>query len=295
MHLLDTWVPEAILTALPAANLIFALANARRRARARAITSHHSPAFTYNRLLNQLDGWAAATPAVDRVVCVSAAVRDSLLSKLGRYHAKTVVIANALPPLIEQLIDTLRQQDAPVPGRLVACGRLAPQKNYPVLIQAMRWLPDTNLSVVGNGPDEQALRHLAAECGVGDRVHFLGWRSREETLALMASSDVFVQPSLFEGHSLALIEAAKLGLPLIVSNVPSQVEAVLRRDGTPCALMHKHNDDRGLAACVGQMIADRAKREHFHRLALSLGEESRFSVLVDQYEALISPASRPLP
>jgi len=132
-----------------------------------------------------------------------------------------------------------------------------------------------NLSVVGIGPDEQALRQLAAVCGVGDRVHFLGWRSREETLALMASSDVFVQPSLFEGHSLALIEAAKLGLPLIVSNVPSQAEAVLRRDGTPCALMHEHNDDRGLAACVSQMIADRAKREHFHRLALPRGQNTR--------------------
>lgn len=294
VRLLRTWAPDAVLTALPAANLVFPAANLLCRPRARAVISHHSPVSTYNRTLDRLDGWLAATAAVDAAVCVSRSVRDSLAGKPDRYRAKAAVIANALPPAVEALIAELRRTREPaVPGRLIACGRLSAEKNHPVLIRAMRHLPAATLCIVGAGPDEDALRRLAVGCGVDARVRFLGWRSREETLALMAGSAVFVQPSRFEGRSLALVEAAKLGLPLVVSDVPSHREAVVRRDGVPCGALHDPDDDLGLATAVVRLLDDPAAREEAGALASSLGEEIRYSDAVDRYEALLSPGPRP--
>jgi len=284
-----------LLTALPAANVVFPVANALRRAPARVVTSHHTPSFTYNRVLDRLDGWIGRTRAVHTVVCVSGAVQDALSGRSCPYLSKSLVIKNALSPEIGAEVVSLRRHFAtidPAPGRLIACGRLSAQKNYPVLIRAMALLPQATLDIIGTGPDEAALRSLTQDCGVAERVRFIGWRSRPDTLAAMAASDVFVQPSRFEGHSLALVEAATLGLPIIVSDVPSQVEAVVRRDSTVCALLHGADDHIALSKAVSLLSANRASRQRYAALSASLGDESNFSAMVDQYEVSINLAYR---
>jgi glycosyltransferase involved in cell wall biosynthesis len=77
--------------------------------------------------------------------------------------------------------------------------------------------------IYGRGPHEAALRARAEALGVmADRITFAGQLPREEVLARVAQCDVFAQMSLVEGHSLALIEAGRIGLPLVVSDVASQ-------------------------------------------------------------------------
>ena len=305
VRLLRSKAPRAIFTALPAANVVFPLANRLGGAGAQVFTSHHSPVATYNPAISRMDGWVGASRAVDGIVCVSQAVRDSMSGRAGAYAAKAMVITNALPPVVEERIRQLRltpaarpyeaspgaSPDAPAGCRVVASGRLAAQKNYPVLIRAMAHVPGATLEVIGAGPDEAALRQLAAECGVAGRITFAGLKPRNDTLATVAAADIFVQPSLFEGHSLALVEAAKLGLPLVVSDVPSQVEGVTRRDGTLCALLHDLHDHAGLAQAIRSLADDVRLRETYRALAASLGEEVCFSDMVDRYEALLPRAA----
>lgn len=281
--------PDVIFSALPAANVVLPVANRISGAGAALFTSHHSPVATYDRRLERLDRWLGGTDAVHGVICVSEAVRSSL-SRVGRgYAAKVRVVRNALPRAVEALIAELRSGPPRRIGprhRVVACGHLTPQKNHAVLIRAMAALPEATLDIVGGGQDEGALRHLAMACGVADRVTFHGQRDRCDTLALMAEADVFAQPSLFEGHSIALLEAIALGLPLVVSNVPSQVEAVTRRDGTLCALVHDVEDSAALAAALRQVLDDDGTHAELRRLTGSLHAESRFGEMVDHYEAL---------
>ena len=174
-----------------------------------------------NPLLNAVDGWTGSWKNVATVVCVSDAVGASLKGKPRSYLAKRRIIRNALPPRIEAHLAALaskRHHRQAKARRVVATGRLAAQKNYPVLLRAAVHMPDVQVQIVGAGPDEDMLKAMARDLAVTNRVTFLGHRPREETLELLAAGGVFVQPSLFEGHSLALIEAAKLRLPLIVSN-----------------------------------------------------------------------------
>jgi glycosyltransferase involved in cell wall biosynthesis len=287
--------PDAVISALPAANLAAIVGTAVAARRARVIITHHSPVQTHNRLFNALDSWLGGWRNVYGIISVSDAVRDSLKDKPAGYRAKCLTIRNALPPRIEKaLVDLVARRDPTVapPRTVVATGRLSRQKNYPVLLRAAKHLHDVRFLIIGEGEDEQALKTLARELGVEDRVEFLGRRPREETLALLANAGVFAQPSLFEGHSLALVEAAKLHLPLIVSNVPEQVEAVTLPDGRQCGMLVDPADDIGLAISIGQTLDDPASYRSWQDKSKQLADSVLYENMIDAYDSLL-PTSDP--
>ena len=281
--------PDMVFTAMPAANTAAALAGALAGARQRVAISHHSPAETHSRIFNAIDSLTGGLGSVNTVISVSAAVSESLSSKPARYRGKRRTIHNALPPRIENHLATLAAQHAPRTMRrrsVVATGRLAAQKNYPLLIRAARHVPDATFDIIGTGPDEAMLRDLAQVAGVADRVRFVGHRPREEALALLAEGDVFVQASLFEGHSLGLIEAAHLGLPLVVSDVPSQIEGITARDGTLCGLTAGIEEDVKLAGHINSLLDNPQIYAEYSARARRLGAEATYAAMIDAYEEL---------
>ncbi|WP_374547444.1 glycosyltransferase [Rhodoblastus sp.] len=283
--------PDAVISALPAANLAAIFGAAVAAPRARVIITHHSAVQTHNKLFNALDSWLGGWRNVFRIVSVSDAVRHSLQDKPAGYRAKCATIRNALPPRIEDALAELvakRDDSAAPPRTVVATGRLSRQKNYPALLRAARHLPDVQILIIGGGEDEQALKALAAELGVEDRVQFLGRKPREETLALLANAGVFAQPSLFEGHSLALVEAAKLHLPLVVSNVPEQVEAVTLADGLQCGMLVDPADDVALAKAIRDTLDDPAAYKSWRDKAKLLAESLRYDDMIAAYDMLLS-------
>ncbi len=281
--------PDVVFTAMPAANAAAALAGALVGAARRIVMSHHSPVETHSPRLNAVDSLTGSFGSVKAIISVSRAVERSLEAKPARYRAKRTTINNAVPPRIETLLASLNAAQTPRivrRRRIVATGRLAAQKNYPLLIHAARHLVNATIDIVGSGPDEEALRTLAQALGVAGRVRFLGHCPREEALAICARGDVFVQVSLFEGHSLGLIEAAKLGLPLVVSDVPSQIEGITARDGSLCGLVCCVDDAPGLARHLEALLDGPALYAEFAARALRLGAEANFADMLDAYEAL---------
>lgn len=107
----------------------------------------------------------------------------------------------------------------------VATSRLVVAKGIGELISAFKKLhhdqPDTRLWLFGEGPDDAQFKAQASGC---DDIHF--WGFPEDALARAADCDVFVHPSYLEGFSISLIEAAKLGLPIIACNVGGNPELV---------------------------------------------------------------------
>jgi glycosyltransferase involved in cell wall biosynthesis len=284
--------PAAVVTAMPFCDVIMPLAVRAAGTPTKVYVSHHSPITTHNRVLARLDGLTARMDCVAAVISVSHAVAASLDGMPAAYRAKRVTITNALPDKVEQLIDRLRDSGTvqDVPGRIVALGRLTHQKNYPMLIRALARMPAGSLDILGIGEDEQDLRALAAEQGVAERIRFLGQVSREEALAHAATAQVFVQVSHFEGHSLALIEAARLGLPLVVSQVPVQVEGITAADGETCGIAVPIGDEAALAAVLTRLLADPRERAAWAGRARRLGVEASNRAMVDAYERLLVPA-----
>lgn len=282
--------PDLIVTAMPAANILAAIAARIAGRKSCVVISHHSPTETHNPLLNRIDGLAGSLDSVKAVVSVSDSVSSTLANKSARYRAKRITIHNALPPEIEQLLENLAAERAGRIGtgrKVVATGRLAYQKNYPLLIRAAVHMPDVDIDIVGNGPDEDALKTLAAALGVTERVHFLGHRPRAEALTILARGDLFVQVSHFEGHSLGLIEAAKLGVPLIVSDVPVQIEGITRSDGQQCGIAVATDDDSGLARAITGLLDNPQAYAERADQARRLADETTFGAMVNAYRNLV--------
>lgn len=283
--------PTAVVTALPAANVIVPIAVTVGKVATKVITTHHTPSQTYLRALDIADAFTGRLSCVRHIVGVSDAVANTLASKPPSYRSKLITIRNAVPPEMEDVLATLAVARRLRPGRgrrLVCSGRLAEQKNYGVVLRSLARLPDVTLEIVGAGPEGPSLGRLAAELGVAQRVVFLGQKTRMETLERVSRGDIFVQMSLFEGNSLSLIEAAKLGIPLIVSDVPEQREGITDRAGIPCGLIVPTHDDRALAEAVRQLLDDAKKYLAFADHSARLGDQIRFEDLVSSYEQLFS-------
>ncbi|MCF3137471.1 glycosyltransferase [Streptomyces olivochromogenes] len=108
-------------------------------------------------------------------------------------------------------------------------GRLTPGKRFDVLIRALARLPaDCRLLLVGGGPEESALRAVAREAGVADRVLFTGERPYApdgspgpDLPSLTSAMDVLASPSPEEAFGLAVVEALAAGLPVRYASCPA--------------------------------------------------------------------------
>jgi glycosyltransferase involved in cell wall biosynthesis len=100
---------------------------------------------------------------------------------------------------------------------LLAVGRLAHEKGFDLLLRALvtvrEQFPDVDLTVLGSGPDEGALKGLCSELGIESAVRFAGYVA--QPWAYFSGASAFVLSSRHEGMSNALLEAAAAGLPLV--------------------------------------------------------------------------------
>lgn len=111
---------------------------------------------------------------------------------------------------------------------IVTIGRLVPQKDHACLLRAFAMMTariDSDLVIVGAGPELMALTHLARQYAIADRVHFAGHQANP--YPLLARADLFVLSSRFEGMPNVLIEALACGLPAVSTDCPSGPREIL--------------------------------------------------------------------
>lgn len=99
-------------------------------------------------------------------------------------------------------------------------GRFMEQKNHRFLIRIFHSFieknPNTKLLLIGDGEKLDEIKSLVRELMLENNVLFLG--VRDDISSLLSAMDIFIFPSLFEGLSIALVEAQASGLPCIVSD-----------------------------------------------------------------------------
>jgi len=121
---------------------------------------------------------------------------------------------------------------------LLAVGELAQRKGFDDLLRACALLRKEGVAfrcrIVGGGPMKWPLRWLARRLGVAGQVEFCGQAPHERVRHMMAEASIFVAPGVAgsgaqDGLPTALVEAMQNAMPVIVSDLAGQVEAV--RDG----------------------------------------------------------------
>ena len=144
-------------------------------------------------------------------------------------------------------------------------GRLDSQKNPQMLLQAIKDL-DADIEIIGNGPLRKQMENMASESKAD--ISFLGNIPHSDLPKYFQKWDVFVMPSLYEGHPKALIEAMSCGLAVIGSKV-SGIKELIRHEEN--GLLAELSVD-SIRASIIRLLED-------DKLRTKLGKAARKTVL----------------
>lgn len=211
---------------------------------------------------------ASARIGVSHGVCADMAALSSM--PLDKF----VTIYNPVPPAVAPSPDSLFAANAlwGTDGpRILAVGNLNPVKNHPVLLRAFAALlrPDARLMLLGRGESETALRALAVELGIGDRVIFAGFR--RDPAPFYASANLFVLSSDYEGLPNVIIEALSFGLPVVSTDCRSGPDEILQ--GGQFGRLVPVGDAAALAAALDAALDAPVDRDALVRRASDFAPE----------------------
>lgn len=97
-------------------------------------------------------------------------------------------------------------------------------------VKAARECPDLRLLLLGKGSQAGLLRNILMEAGLLDRVHFGGQVSQADLPRYYQVADLYVSASHSDGSSVSLLEALASGVPVLVSDIPGNLEWI--QEGT---------------------------------------------------------------
>ncbi len=157
---------------------------------------------------------------------------------------------------------------------VMAVGRIHPQKNLPMLLDAAALAMAARpfrLVLVGKGPDDAvaALKAQARDLGIADNVLFAG--EQANVFAWLSHADQFALVSRWEGSSNALLEAMAVGTPLLASRQAGDAAVVL--DGGRYGLLVDGNSEAAIAHGILRQLdkpVKPGKRAEAYRLADTL-------------------------
>jgi len=255
--------PDLVHTHLVHADVYGALGAWRTKA-ALVSTKHNDDPFRSGRFrhLERL-----VTRRADRVICITEALREFNVERVGLPAAKLDVVHYGMDELPEAWgpPDLL---SFPAGARvLLGILRLVPQKGIDVALEALARIrpshPDIHLVVLGEGPERARLEQQAAALGLTEAVWLPGRTG--DVAAWLARSELLVHPARWEGFGICLLEAMLAGLPVVATAVSSVPEIVA--DGET-GLLVPRDDATALAEALSVLLDDPAR-------ARQLGEAGR--------------------
>jgi glycosyltransferase involved in cell wall biosynthesis len=211
---------------------------------------------------------------VSRYIAISEQVQSHYARVAGISPDRLRIIYYGVPsdPLTSCPSELREEMQIPVDRFVVGfVGRLAPQKNVPLLLAAMRQLPDIHCVLVGDGPLRQELEALANEWKLAN-VQFLGRHPR--AAELMPAFDLLCLPSIYEGLGLVLIEAM-LRRVLIIGSRAGAIPEILGNGAY--GLLFDSDDLTGLVQAIRSARQEPERMQEIRKQALAYAQRT-FSV-----------------
>ena len=189
-------------------------------------------------------GLRVRTARFDRVVAMSPVRAEEAGAVLRRRNVACLAEPTLVGPAVKR-----RQQPS---GLVLAIGRLAPQKNISLALEAFaRTRCDSRLVILGEGEEYGALRDRADALALGDRVRFLGFV--DDVAPWLAAADALLCSSRFEGYPAALVEALAAGVPVVTTPCSAALSEFMI-DASCGAVVP--GDAKALAAALDDVLAE---------------------------------------
>ncbi|MFC1948484.1 glycosyltransferase, partial [Chloroflexota bacterium] len=176
-------------------------------------------------------------PLTKTAIMVSDEVKHSVMKHKLAHWTRLLTIRNGVEPVSCRINGVCRDKlkeslGIPTDHRVVGnVAHIRPEKGHYYLVKAAKIVldqfTDVTFVVVGRENSDGAIRHLkdeAKKLGIQNRLIFTGFR--QDVNDIMQIFDIFILPSLYEGLSLALLEAMSLGKPAVASRVGGIPEVI---------------------------------------------------------------------
>jgi glycosyltransferase involved in cell wall biosynthesis len=221
---------------------------------------------------------------LDHVLATTSDLRRALVAA-GQPPQRITVVPNLVRMPPDVALARADPAGAPVIGAL---GRLVSKKGFGDLLEALALLRARGhpweLCLAGSGPEETALRQLAARLGLEREVRFLGWI--DDKRSFFAALDVFCVPSREEPFGIAVLEGMAHARATVATDAPGPREIISHgRDG----LLVPRATPAALAEAIGALLGDPDRR---HELARAGRETVRVRYALPVVATRLSAALR---
>ncbi|MCI7765120.1 glycosyltransferase [Helicobacter sp.] len=199
-----------------------------------------------------------------RVICNSKSSSQDIIENFGVAKQKIGILYNPIDfKRIEAMVsvgEKFKRENNEI--ICVSIGRLHQQKNYQILLEACKVLQERKINirffVFGEGELREELEARKQKYKLKN-IEFLGYQTN--MYGFLKTADIFVHLSIYEGFPNAVLEAASVSKPLVLSNIKPHKEIFQKN-----ALFFDTNDVNGLCDCI-EILQDEQKRKDFAKLA----------------------------
>lgn len=220
LRLVRALKPDVILSGMAHLNFLVLLLRPFFPRKTRVLVRQNSTASASLSQLPRYTGflYRLLYPAADKIVCQTEAMAADLTRQSGIKPSHLQVLANPVDTDAIRALGNAASDHWSGPGpHLLAIGRLSREKGFDLLLQAFSSLrlkfPRADLTIVGDGPEEAALKIMCRTLRLEAWVRFPGYVLYPESW--FPGATLFVLSSRHEGLPNALLEAAAGGLPIV--------------------------------------------------------------------------------
>jgi len=251
-------------------------------------TIHNEPKrFISLRIDRRVLNYLTALYLTTHLVAVSEFLRQKFIEEWKIPAAKISTVYNAIDVSMFLEIPVVRKRKLGAQNFTITnVGSLSKQKAQHILLHAAKKVlaefPEAKILIVGQGKMEDELKQLAGQLELTKQVVFTGMR--RDIKDILASSDVFVMSSLWEGLPLSAIEAMASACATILTDVGGNRELI---EHEKSGLLVPPGDSNALADAILSVLWDEGRRLSFARQArAAVVEKFDINSLVREYEKL---------
>ncbi|HOV64831.1 MAG TPA: glycosyltransferase [Spirochaetia bacterium] len=252
----------------------------------------------------------------DGVIAVSRMIAEDLVCNFNVPEKKIRVIHNpvnieAITKLVKEDIASYEEAYFSRPS-IVVVGRLnrikAQWNIIRALVEIRKRVPDCRIVFIGKGELEEYLKDLAESCGVGESVHFLGYK--KNPFAYLNRASAFVLCSSREGFPNVIVEAMACGVPVISTDCKSGPREICAPESSGNALsveyaeygilvppcedrIPKANEplspcERSLAEATCELLQNHSLSERYRKAGQSRAKDFDYPIIMKQYRDVLS-------
>ncbi len=198
-------------------------------------------------------------------ICVAEYSRKYLKSK-GVPEEKITTVHNGITDITSPTPINLDNTSI----NIITASRIDKIKGLNVLLDALSLLKNKGVKfhyyMVGEGPELEILKQQCSTLNLVDEVSFVGYQNNIPSW--LVAADIFVIPSFYENHSIAILEAMRAGKAIIATKVGGNGESISHMNE---GVLIQSHDSQALADALELLIADNSLRQK-----LALNARKRF-------------------